>query len=75
MIIKSNNKIVMDVIVNHIISDMSKLHDLLRPFLLRRVKSEVIKDLPKKTEVILFHGMSALQKTYYKALLTKDIGK
>ncbi|KAK2144952.1 hypothetical protein LSH36_716g01015 [Paralvinella palmiformis] len=54
-------------------TDMSKLHDLLRPFLLRRVKSEVIKDLPKKTEVILFHGMSALQKKYYKALLTKDI--
>ena len=48
---------------------------MLRPFLIRRLKSEVVKDLPKKTEVVLYHGMSALQKKYYKAILTKDIGK
>ncbi|XP_057698169.1 chromodomain-helicase-DNA-binding protein 1-like isoform X1 [Corythoichthys intestinalis] len=48
------------------------LQSVLEPFLLRRVKSEVAVDLPKKTEVVVYHGMSALQKKYYKALLMKD---
>lgn len=52
-----------------------ELHSLLQPFLLRRVKSEVAAELPKKVEVVLYHGMSALQKKYYKAILTKDLGK
>uniref|UniRef100_A0A8C9LBG6 Chromodomain-helicase-DNA-binding protein 1-like n=1 Tax=Pavo cristatus TaxID=9049 RepID=A0A8C9LBG6_PAVCR len=50
-----------------------ELHSLLQPFLLRRVKSEVTADLPKKVEVVLYHGMSALQRKYYKAILTKDL--
>ncbi|KAI8520689.1 Chromodomain-helicase-DNA-binding protein 1-like [Branchiostoma belcheri] len=49
------------------------LHTLLQPFLLRRVKSEVIKDLPKKSEVVLYHGLTSLQKKYYKAILMKDL--
>lgn len=32
-------------------------------------------DLPKKTELVVYHGMSALQKKYYKALLMKDPGE
>ncbi|XP_006861381.1 PREDICTED: chromodomain-helicase-DNA-binding protein 1-like isoform X3 [Chrysochloris asiatica] len=51
----------------------SELHKLLQPFLLRRVKSEVATELPKKTEVVIYHGMSALQKKYYKAILMKDL--
>ena len=31
-------------------------------------------DLPEKSEVILYTGLSALQKKYYKAILTKDLG-
>uniref|UniRef100_A0A8C0UY55 Chromodomain-helicase-DNA-binding protein 1-like n=1 Tax=Cyanistes caeruleus TaxID=156563 RepID=A0A8C0UY55_CYACU len=50
-----------------------ELHSLLQPFLLRRVKSEVAAELPKKVEVVLYHGMSALQKKYYKAILKKDL--
>ncbi|RLV99065.1 hypothetical protein DV515_00010278 [Chloebia gouldiae] len=50
-----------------------ELHCLLQPFLLRRVKSEVAEELPKKVEVVLYHGMSALQKKYYKAILTKEL--
>ena len=49
-----------------------KLQELLKPFILRRVKEEVLKDLPKKSEVILFHDITELQKKYYKALLMKD---
>ena len=57
------------------ITEKSELHDMLKPFLLRRVKNEVVKDLPKKSEVILYHGLSALQKKFYKAILTKDLGR
>ncbi|NP_001405749.1 chromodomain-helicase-DNA-binding protein 1-like isoform 2 [Mus musculus] len=51
----------------------SELHRLLQPFLLRRVKAQVATELPKKTEVVVYHGMSALQKKYYKAILMKDL--
>ncbi|XP_044857146.1 chromodomain-helicase-DNA-binding protein 1-like isoform X3 [Mauremys mutica] len=50
-----------------------ELHSLLQPFLLRRVKAEVAAELPKKVEVVLYHGMSALQRKYYKAILMKDL--
>ncbi|XP_024135189.1 chromodomain-helicase-DNA-binding protein 1-like [Oryzias melastigma] len=51
----------------------SELQSVLEPFLLRRIKSEVAVDLPKKTELVVYHGMSALQKKYYKAILMKDL--
>ncbi|KAM8875573.1 chromodomain-helicase-DNA-binding protein 1-like isoform 2-T2 [Spinachia spinachia] len=51
----------------------AELQSLLEPFLLRRVKSEVAVDLPKKTELLMYHGMSTLQKKYYKAILMKDL--
>ncbi|KAF7652709.1 hypothetical protein LDENG_00093500 [Lucifuga dentata] len=50
-----------------------ELQSVLEPFLLRRVKSEVALDLPKKSELVLYHGMTALQKKYYKAILMKDL--
>lgn len=50
-----------------------ELQSVLEPFLLRRIKSEVAADLPKKTELVMYHGMSALQKKYYKAILMKDL--
>uniref|UniRef100_A0A3Q3S7Y1 Chromodomain helicase DNA binding protein 1-like n=1 Tax=Mastacembelus armatus TaxID=205130 RepID=A0A3Q3S7Y1_9TELE len=51
----------------------AELQSILEPFLLRRVKSQVALDLPKKTELVVYHGMSALQKKYYKAILMKDL--
>ena len=44
---------------------------VLRPFLLRRLKSDVEKGLPPKKETILKIGMSEMQKKYYAALLQK----
>ncbi|XP_078362236.1 chromodomain-helicase-DNA-binding protein 1-like isoform X2 [Oculina patagonica] len=52
----------------------SELQNILSPFLLRRVKSEVMAHLPKKAEVLLYTGMSDIQKRYYKAILMKDSG-
>lgn len=57
------------------LSAADELHRVLQPFLLRRVKAEVAAELPKKTELVVFHGLSALQKRYYKAILMRDLGK
>ncbi|XP_027019191.1 chromodomain-helicase-DNA-binding protein 1-like isoform X1 [Tachysurus fulvidraco] len=49
-----------------------ELHRVLQPFLLCRFKDEVERDLPKKLEVVVYHGMSSLQKKFYKAIRNKD---
>ena len=43
---------------------VTKLHDILRPFLLRRIKSDVLSEMPPKKEVIVYSGMSRLQQGY-----------
>ena len=43
---------------------VTKLHEILRPFLLRRIKKDVLKDLPPKKEVVVYAGMSKLQRGY-----------
>ena len=45
---------------------------MLEPFILRRVKKEVEKDLPSKVEQILRVDMSRQQKQYYKYILSKN---
>jgi SWI/SNF-related matrix-associated actin-dependent regulator of chromatin subfamily A member 5 len=52
---------------------VQQLHKVLRPFLLRRLKSDVEKGLPPKKETILKMGMTEMQKKFYAALLQKDI--
>jgi superfamily II DNA or RNA helicase len=49
------------------------LHRLLRPFILRRTKEEVLGDLPAKKEMILYTGLSEMQLKYYRWILTKDV--
>jgi ATP-dependent DNA helicase len=43
---------------------VSKLHDILRPFLLRRIKTDVLSEMPPKKEIIVYSGVSKLQKGY-----------
>jgi len=50
-----------------------QLHRVLRPFLLRRVKSDVEKSLLPKKEVNLYLGMSEMQVKWYQKILEKDI--
>ncbi|PAN17240.1 hypothetical protein PAHAL_3G115600 [Panicum hallii] len=49
-----------------------RLHQVLRPFLLRRKKDEVEKYLPVKTQVILKCDMSAWQKAYYEQVTSRE---
>ncbi|XP_024466565.2 probable ATP-dependent DNA helicase CHR12 isoform X4 [Populus trichocarpa] len=43
-----------------------RLHNVIRPFILRRKKNEVEKYLPGKTQVLLKCDLSAWQKVYYQ---------
>lgn len=52
---------------------VKQLHRVLRPFLLRRVKSDVEKSLLPKKEINLYIGMSDMQVKWYKKILEKDI--
>jgi SNF2 family DNA or RNA helicase len=48
-----------------------RLHNVLRPFLLRRKKSEVETGLPEKTDFVIFCDMSAWQRLYYQQVVAK----
>ena len=54
-------------------SIVNKLHAVLKPFLLRRLKSEVEKRLLPKIETKLFVGLSSMQRQWYTKILMKDI--
>ena len=49
-----------------------RLHKVLRPFLLRRLKRDVEKDLPDKQERVIKCRFSALQAKLYKQLATHN---
>ncbi|KAI6649250.1 Chromodomain-helicase-DNA-binding protein 1-like [Oopsacas minuta] len=53
-------------------SGLDQLHAELQPYLLRRVKRDVEKSLPSKVERILTVEMSALQREYYRHILTRN---
>jgi SWI/SNF-related matrix-associated actin-dependent regulator of chromatin subfamily A member 5 len=52
---------------------VQQLHKVLRPFLLRRVKSDVEKALKPKKETNIYVGMSEMQVKWYRRILEKDI--
>lgn len=49
-----------------------RLHKVLRPFLLRRLKKDVEKDLPDKQERVIKCRFSALQAKLYRQLVTHN---
>ena len=49
-----------------------RLHKVLRPFLLRRLKKDVEKDLPDKTEKVIKCKFSSLQARLYKQMVTHN---
>lgn len=52
---------------------VKRLHAILRPFMLRRIKADVEKSLLPKIELKLFVGLTTLQRETYKKVLMKDI--
>jgi chromodomain-helicase-DNA-binding protein 7 len=52
---------------------VEKLHQLLRPYLLRRLKDDVETDLPPRQEIVIDVELTAMQKKYYKAVYEKNV--
>lgn len=51
---------------------LAELHDMIRPYLLRRTKLQVLKFLPPMAQVILPVTMSVVQKKLYKSILARN---
>lgn len=49
-----------------------KLHELLGPHMLRRMKADVLKNMPSKSEFIVRTNLAPMQKKFYKACLTHN---
>ena len=54
-------------------SILSTLHQILTPFLLRRVKSDVDLEIPPKKEVLVYCPLTARQKEMYRAIVEKTL--
>ena len=54
---------------------VSKLHTILRPFVLRRTKSSVLKHMASKKEYIIYTPLTPLQRMYYSAILSGEIAQ
>nr|XP_027188343.1 ATP-dependent DNA helicase DDM1-like [Cicer arietinum] len=54
---------------------VAKLHAILRPFLLRRMKSDVELMLPRKKEIIVYANMTEHQKSLQEHLINETLGK
>jgi len=52
---------------------VSKLHNILKPFLLRRIKADVETSMPKKKEIIIYSTMVQHQEEFARALIDKSI--
>ncbi|KAF3491762.1 chromatin remodeling factor [Arthroderma uncinatum] len=52
--------------------NVNKLHNMIRPFFLRRTKAEVLSFLPPVAQIILPVSMTIVQKKLYKSILAKN---
>lgn len=62
-----------DVATEQRATTVSKLHDILRPFLLRRIKGDVELCLPRKSEIIMYAPMTPTQRQINQQLLEKNL--
>lgn len=51
---------------------IKRLHEMLAPHMLRRLKTDVFKTIPIKSEFIVRVELSSAQKKFYKFILTKN---
>ncbi|XP_063347492.1 lymphoid-specific helicase isoform X2 [Pelmatolapia mariae] len=63
------------VVAEHEQNILSMLHQILTPFLLRRLKSDVTLEVPPKKEIIVYAPLTAKQEAFYTAVVNKTIAK
>uniref|UniRef100_A0A8C8D225 Proliferation-associated SNF2-like protein n=1 Tax=Oncorhynchus tshawytscha TaxID=74940 RepID=A0A8C8D225_ONCTS len=51
------------------------LHQILTPFLLRRLKSDVTLEVPPKKEIVVYAPLTVKQESFYTAVVNKTIAK
>lgn len=51
---------------------IQKLHSMLGPHMLRRLKADVLTGMPSKSELIVRVELSPMQKKYYRNILTRN---
>ncbi len=56
-------------------SILSTLHQVLTPFLLRRVKADVDLNIPPKKELLVYCPMTSVQEDFYTATVNKTIAE
>jgi ATP-dependent DNA helicase len=54
---------------------IAKLHEILRPFLLRRLKVDVVEEMVSKTEIFVYCSMSPMQREYYNMIREGTLAK
>ncbi|WEW57620.1 hypothetical protein PRK78_003087 [Emydomyces testavorans] len=52
--------------------NVNELHDMIRPFFLRRTKAQVLTFLPSLAQIIVPVSMTIVQKKLYKSILAKN---
>jgi chromodomain-helicase-DNA-binding protein 7 len=57
----------------HAQGQIEELHRRLRPYLLRRMKEHVEKNLPPRTEVVVECALTNIQKQFYRAVYDQNI--
>ncbi|KAI1616167.1 chromodomain-helicase-DNA-binding protein 1 [Exophiala viscosa] len=62
----------MDLTTEEASAKIAQLTEDIKPYMLRRTKNKVEKDLPPKTEKIIRVELSDIQLEYYKNILTKN---
>ncbi|KRT85966.1 helicase, partial [Oryctes borbonicus] len=67
-----NSKIVKEEQKNNVISS---LHKILQPFMLRRLKSDVLLDLVPKKEIVVYCPLTTLQRTLYMHTIKNNIAE
>ncbi|QSX05217.1 SNF2 helicase associated domain-containing protein [Sedimentibacter sp. zth1] len=65
------NKYETPIIKNNDINTLDKLHSIIEPFILRRLKRDVLKDLPDKMEISSYTKMEDKQRKLYMAEVVK----
>ena len=54
------------------VAQLEKLHTLLKPLMLRRMKEDVEKSLKPKEEAVINVEMTAMQKKFYRAVYDRN---
>lgn len=69
-VLQDNKKIIESDKIRHA---LASLHKVVEPFMLRRVKKDVLHDIVPKKEIDVYCGLSETQKRIYKDMIQRRL--